>query len=192
MVIPFEQRERTQPVIPPNSFNFRNRNSLEEFGIKVIAADPFSAAKRPRDEIIPFRDGMYNHGREFYNQKVVKLECVLEKTMTKAEMREVIFWLSERGMLFLWDEPDKYYLGRLLASVDVDVFPAHSGRVFILPMVCQPFAFSTLIQEPLHKGINMINYEGTAETPTLIIIRNTSDIPIKNITLTLISRIGVT
>jgi phage-related protein len=175
--------------ISKDSFTFGNINSFERFGIKVIAHDVFSAEKRPRNVQIPFRHGRFDFGEKFFDQKIVRLDCELTTPLTKHEMREVIFWMSRRSSLWLWDEPDKHYIGELIETVDVNVFPKEVSRQFELPLICEPFAFSSQERIPLQRDINLIDYEGTAETPTLIVIRNPNDHAITNLTLTAVQQI---
>lgn len=174
-------------AFPNDSFNFGATNSLEDWGIKIIAHDVFSPNKRPRNKMIPFRHGRHDGGRKYYDERIVRLDCLLTRKMSKAECREIIYWLSQRAQLRLWDEQDKYYIGELEESVDVDVFPNEVNRQFTLPMRCEPFAYSTLNRIPIINGINPIDYKGTAETPTLLIIRNPNNFLVSNITITAMS-----
>ena len=171
--------------MPGDSFTFRNINSLTQWGIKVIAYDVFSAGKRNRSRTIPFRHGEYDYGEKFYDTRTVKLDCVTEdRVLTKAEMREVIYWLSKRSQLILWDEPDKFYVGELMQSVDVNVFPKRTKQQFTLPMVCEPFAYGPQNIIEFSQGINKVEYNGTASTPTHIIIRNPNPFPVTKIRIT--------
>jgi len=177
------------PIIPPNSFTFGGVNSLDSYGIKCIAYDPFSASKRDRSQTIPFRHGQHDRGEKFYNDKQIRLRCILERQLTKAGMREIIFWLSQRTALRLWDEPDKFYMGELLNSVDITIFPQRIMQEFTLPIRCGPFAYSDQHSKPLSIGNNYIDYEGTAKTPTTIVIRNpsTGATSISNIVISVVS-----
>ncbi len=65
--------------IPSNSFTFGNINSLTEWGIKVISHDVFSAPKRDRKQVIPFRHGSYDYGEKYYSEKVIQLDCCTEE-----------------------------------------------------------------------------------------------------------------
>jgi predicted phage tail component-like protein len=177
-------------AMPNNSFTFNGINSLDPWGIKVIVYDMFSAAKRDRKVLIPGRDGRFDYGRKYYDEKLIRLDCTASNTKipNKAAMREVIAWLSKRGQLILWDEQDKYYAGELIESVDVDVWQRYIMQGFVLPFLCFPFAFGNQETIALAKGINSVTYAGTAETPTQIIIRNPNNFPISNITISAITR----
>jgi len=171
--------------IPADSFTFGGTNSLETWGIKVLAYDVFSPNKRARNQKIPFRHGRFDYGKKYFDERIVRLRCTTEdRVLTKSEMREVILWLTQRARLVLWDEPDKYYVGELEESVDVTVLPQEVKREFTLPLRCEPFAYTDQNALPITDGNNPIDYRGTAETPTLIVIRNPNDFPVSNITLT--------
>ena len=174
--------------MPADSFRFNGVNSLERWGIKVLAYDVFSPNKRERNRQIPFRHGRYDYGKKYFDERIVTLQCATEeKELTKAEMREVILWLTQRGRLTLWDEQDKYYVGELEESVDVDVLPQEVKRAFSLPFRCEPFAYGEQNNLPIENGINRIDYRGTAETPSLIVIRNPNPFPVTGITLTTVA-----
>ena len=51
-----------------------------------------------------------------------------------------------------------------------------------------PCAFGKTITEPLKNGENVIDYQGTAEAPCVIVLRNTSETDISNVTITAIKR----
>jgi len=96
-------------------------------------------------------------------------------------LRTLIDWLSERGQLILWDEPDKFYTGELLEAVDLRVFPNRVKQQFEIPMRCDPFAFGPQEIQKIHTGINAMEYSGTAEAPAQIIIRNPNPHPVTRI-----------
>jgi phage-related protein len=108
--------------------------------------------------------------------------------LSKAEFREIIAVLSRRIRIFLWDEPDKHYIGELFEETDVTVFPKEVNREFTLNFVCQPFAFGEQQVVHLTRGVNNVTYTGTAETPTLLVIRNPNSFAIANIHITGIAR----
>jgi phage-related protein len=176
----------------PNSFSIGSSaiNSYDAWGIKVVGHDVFSPPKRDRRLQIPFRHGSYiQNSDKYYDDRHLRIECQLTRRLSKAEFREVIYILSQRSAIFLWDEPDKYYLGELYESVEVTVFPKECGRSFILPFVCEPFAYGPQQTIKLKQGLNAINYAGTAESPTLLVIRNPNNVAAKNIVVTAIQKI---
>ena len=103
-------------------------------------------------------------------------------------MREVIFWLSEKGNMYLWDEPEKYYICELLGSFDVNVLTKHEFHNFTLEFQAFPFAYGDQFIIPIKKGKTEIDYGGTAETPTLIILKNKTVANVAGVTVTVINR----
>ena len=181
-------------TIPGDSFNFGTKNSLRDWGIKVIAYDVFSAPKRERKVRIPFRSGAYDYGEKWYDEKIINLDCDTghgdRPPLTKAEMREVIYFMSQRNRLVLWDEPDKFYIGELFESSPMNVLPKYIKQQFVLPIICQPFAYKDQVILPLTGGETDIEYAGTAETPTLMVFKNTTDRPINQIVVTAIRKLS--
>ena len=51
-----------------------------------------------------------------------------------------------------------------------------------------PFAFGRTVSVPIHSGRNDIRYEGTAETPCVIVLRNVSAASAANVTITAVKR----
>ena len=52
--------------IPADSFSFNGMNSLETWGIKVVAYDVFSPNKRERNQMIPLVRTMCSNRRRVY------------------------------------------------------------------------------------------------------------------------------
>ena len=177
-------------MIPGDSFTFAGVNSLEAWGIKVVAYDVFGPQKRDRKQQIPFRHGSYDYGKKYYNNRTIRLDCMTEiKPLSKSDMREVIYWLHQKSALYLWDEPDKYYIGELLESVEVEVLPKYIKQRFVLPMICDPFAYKAHTSRPLTSGINTVDYKGTVESPTMIILRNINEVSVSNVVLKAVQHI---
>ena len=182
--------------MPPDSFSIGSldNNMYTKWGIKCIAHDSFRAPAREDRQSIPFRHGGVRTpaSREYFDDKNLNVFCRLTRQLSKADFREIIYDLSEVIRIFFWDEPDKHYIAKLYRETDVNVFPHEIMRDFVLPFECFPFALGPQNDIPLQRGINHIDYKGTAETPTLIIIRNPNTVPLSNIRLTTISRIMAT
>ncbi len=173
-----------------DSFTFGSKNSLETWGIKVIAYDVFSAPKRERKQLIPFRNGTYDYGEKWYDNKIIMLDCCTEeKELSKADMRDFIQHMSNRNRLILWDEPEKYYIGEMMESADINILPKRVKQQFTLSIECQPFAYKSQQILPIETGVNKVAYNGTAETSTLIILKNNNSYPITNIKITSVQKI---
>ena len=63
-----------------------------------------------------------------------------------------------------------------------------SMRDFELTFVCEPFAYGSILTVPLASGRNRVSYGGTAETPAVIVLKNTSETEATNVTITAIKR----
>lgn len=171
-----------------DSFSFGTYNSVDDWGIMVIGHDTFLPPKRSRKINIPGRSGAYDYGAKNWDERTVRLECVLMRQMKKEEFREIVYLLSKKGRLRLWNEPEKYYMAELYDSPNVDDFYLEEMREFELSFVCEPFAYCENVTTALTDGRNRIAYKGTAETPAVIVLRNASDDEIANVTITAIKR----
>lgn len=171
-----------------DSFSFGTYNSVDDWGIMVIGHDTFLPPKRSRKISIPGRSGSYDYGAKNWDERTVRLECVLMRQMKKEEFREIVYLLSKKGRLRLWNEPEKYYMAELYDSPNVDDFYLEEMREFELSFVCEPFAYGKNVTAALTDGRNRISYKGTAETPAVIVLRNVSDDEIANVTITAIKR----
>ena len=171
-----------------DSFSFGPYNSLDDWGIAVIAHDTFLPPKRSRKISIPGRSGAYDYGAKNWDERTVRLECVLMRQMKKEEFREIVYLLSKKGRLRLWNETEKYYMAELYDPPNVDDFYLEEMREFELAFVCEPFAYGENVTTAIADGRNRIAYKGTAETPAVIVLRNASDDEIANVTITAIKR----
>ena len=171
-----------------DSFSFGTYNSVDDWGIMVIGHDTFLPPKRSRKISIPGRSGAYDYGAKNWDERTVRLECVLMRQMKKEEFREIVYLLSKKGRLRLWNETEKYYMAELYDSPNVDDFYLEEMREFELAFVCESFAYGENVTTAITDGRNRIAYKGTAETPAVIVLRNASDDEIANVTITAIKR----
>ncbi len=171
-----------------DSFQFGTKNSVDDWGIRVIAYDFLMPPKRARKITIPGRSGQYDYGANCWDERTLRLECRLERQLSKSDFREIIYELSRKRGLRLWNEPDKYYMAELYDPGEVQDYFMEAARDFELNFTCEPFAYGNTVQMPISGGRNAIKYAGTAETPCTIILRNTSTSNIQNIKITAIKR----
>lgn len=174
--------------IPYDSFSFGRYNSLTDWGIRVIKYDTLTPPKRSRKVSIPRRSGMYDFGAECWEERTVRIECVLERRISRAELRTIAGALSRKSRLRLWDEPEKYYIGEIYDSAEITDYYDEAMREFTLSFVCEPFAYGRTVTLPIASGENAIHYHGTADTPCLIVLRNISANDIANVTITAVNR----
>lgn len=171
-----------------DSFSFGTYNSVDDWGIMVIGHDTFLPPKRSRKISIPGRSGAYDYGAKNWEERTLRIECSLMRQITKAEFREIVYILSRKNRLRLWNEPDKYYVAELYDSADVLDYYLESMRDFELTFVCEPFAYGSILTVPLASGRNRVSYGGTAETPAVIVLKNASETEATNVTITAIKR----
>lgn len=169
-----------------DSFEFRGINFLEKFNMKIIKVDYILPSKRERKIKIPGRHGMYDFGAECFEERIIRLECDLLNPLTRSEMREISAILGQKGKLYLWDEPDKFYIGEIYQGGEIFEFPKASIRTFTLEFICEPFAYRETTFQEIQTGINNIHYQGTFEAPCQIILEAEENVD--NITLNTIYR----
>lgn len=172
-----------------DSFSFNQYNSVEDWGILVNAVDVFLPPKRKRKITIPGRSGSYDFGAKNWEERTLRLTCTLMRQMSKAEFREIVYALSKKGRLRLWNEPDKYYVAELYDPAEVQDYYLETARDFELVFTAEPFAYGRTVTTPITDGRNLPGYRGTAETPCVIVLKNLSGSEVKNITITAIRRI---
>lgn len=171
-----------------DTFNFRGKNSFDDFGIYATVADPMFAPKRARKVEIPDVHGAIDFGTIAFGEKDIPVRCWLVNEMTRAQFRDVAAWLSGKGQLIFSDEIDKYYIAEIFSMPKVDLETLNRMKYFDLMFVAEPFAYGENKNVPLQNGLNIINYEGTAETPVIITIINNGDEPIMNIQISFFNK----
>jgi len=128
---------------------------------------------RPRKVVIPRRSGAHDYGAKYYDERIMRLECDTRTGLSKDQIRELAYTLSKKNRLRLWNEPDRYYIGRIYDASELN-YIGSIGHEFVLTFVCEPFAYSDPVQLPVVGGESTRpNYIGTAATPARITIRNT-------------------
>ena len=175
-------------IMPGDSFSFGKYNSVNDWGIMVVAHDTFIPSKRARKIVIPGRSGSYDYGAKNWDERGIRLECTLMRKMSKSEFREIVYALSKKRQLRIWNEPDKFYVAELYDPADVIEYYLEAAREFELDFIAEPFAYGETVIQPIKSGVNTIQYKGTAAAPCTIILKNTSTTTAKNITITAIKR----
>jgi predicted phage tail component-like protein len=171
-------------AVQPDSFTFGGVDMLSAYGVRVLAYDALFPARRARKQVIPTRDGAYDFGAGKFDERRVKLECASVRRLTRQELREAAFLLTQRKPLTLWDEPEKHYIGRVQDQTELK-YIGRVGHEFTLTFICEPFAYGAQYDGPLPERIA---YVGTATTPTLLTLTNTGATPITGLTIRIRSR----
>lgn len=174
-----------------SGFSFRGTHS-SKFGI--YTQDQSRALLPPRREgktTIPGRSGFYDSvAGNVYDERVESILCsfACPKGKTVPEVcREIAYWLSGTGHLIFDKEPDKYYMAKITGSPPSAQHLGY-GEFTLTWSYNPPFAFGRAITQKITSGQNLVAYQGTAETPCTIVLRNTSKSGIVNISITAVKR----
>lgn len=164
-------------------FTFGNWDSREA-GIIVKDFDTLTPPKRSRKVTIPGRSGKHDFGSTLYDERVISLQCQMQKQLTRAEIREIAYILSEKKHLVLSVEPDKYYIAEIYDAAELNTLAYEIMHEFTLTFVAEPFAYGAVTEDAIHNGRNVVAYIGTAPAPCEIIIENPNNYAVSNITIT--------
>jgi predicted phage tail component-like protein len=174
-----------------------------QFGIKVIAVRSFTADLRPRKVTVPGRSGAYDYGANYHEERELYFDCMVERELKKDasqgidefdDLKYLLCHGTRKGRIIIWDQQDRYYLGRLYQQENVQDFFQLKGRKLTLRFICDPYAYG-LEPKILYADNNGIvsmtggnRYFGTRQTPTRITIRNTGTSNISNIIISAFER----
>lgn len=164
----------TEDYIAHRSFLFGNVDMYTRFGIYVtkLPQDALLPAFRPRKVTIPQRSGAYDFGAKYNEERSLPISCTVVRDISRETMREVAYVLSKKMRIRIWNEPGKYYIGRIYDPPSL-IQERRVKDEFDLIFVCDPYAYGSSITENFD-GLNYVpNYLGTRETPTRITITNT-------------------
>lgn len=177
-----------------DSFEYNKVDMLETYGIKMIASNFFSPDLRERKVTVPTRSGSFDYGAEYHDERTLQLECQTWKELTDQEFDNLKWLLSKKGRIVLWDQPDRFYYGRIYKQDLVKDYFMHRGRGFTFSFTCDPYAYlydeDTGSQKPtilkttngyLDMSAPENLYDGTWRAPTRITIKNTGSTPITGI-----------
>lgn len=160
-----------------DSFQFGGVDMLEAYGIRCLGHDFLLPKLRERKVVVPQRDGAYDLGARYYDERMLALACDSMRGLTRQELRELAYVLSRKSRLVLWDEPEKNYLGRIYDAAELE-YVGRVGHSFQLTFVCDPFAYGRTVAEAMP---TRMDYRGTAATPVRIQITNTGTAAIAGI-----------
>lgn len=160
-----------------SSFVFNGTDMYQRFGIQLVGEpeDVIQPGLRSRKTTIPNRSGAYDFGARYYEERLLTLSCVTTRAVERAGVREISYLLSKKGTIRIWNEPDKYYIGRIYDAIALEQLRKIGNR-FELRFVCEPFAYGATVQEEFGMRLELSGdnaYRGTASTPTRIEITNT-------------------
>lgn len=171
------------------SFEFGAVDMYTAYGLRIRKKHIFLKPQlRERKIIIPSRSGAYDFGAKLYDEQTILVECDTIRTLSAADKRELAYLLSFKGKITFWDEPDKYYVGRIYDAAEIEKVGG-IGTYFPLNFVCEPFAYGETknVFFP-SSGLLVPEYKGTVETPTRIEIANNGTSAVSGIQITIRKR----
>lgn len=166
-----------------SSFMFGQTDMFTAYGIMLESepADVILPPLRSRKITIPERHGAYDFGAKYYDERGLQLNCVTIKTLKREQVREISWLLSSKSEIRIWNEPDKYYIGRIYDSAALNQVRRFANK-FTLTFICEPFAYGETITAPFSADlIYRSEYQGTAPAPTYIQIINNGNTAATNI-----------
>ena len=171
-----------------SSFLFGNTDMYQQFGIQItdtgLPSDVLLPGLRSRKQTIPLRHGSYDYGAKYYNERGIQIECVTTKILSREDTREIAYILSKKSEIRFWAEPEKYYVGRVYEAPTLEQL-RNIGNRFALVFICEPFAYRQTLTRFFTNNKYIPEYDGTASTPTYIVLTNTSaTAQVKNIRIT--------
>lgn len=159
-----------------SSFLFGTTDMYQAFGISIaengLPDDVLKPPLRERKVVVPMRNGAYDFGAHWYDERPLSVTCVTVRSGTRDDAREMAYILSKKAQIRFWNEPDKYYMGRIYSAPGLEILRKVGNR-FTLDFILEPFAFGEVVSEDFINGKYTPNYKGTAPTPTYIVITNT-------------------
>lgn len=168
-----------------SSFLFDGIDMFDRFGLQIaddgMPVDVLLPTIRSRKITLPLRNGAYDFGAKYYDERQVSVTCVTVKANTREDAREMAYLLSKKSEIRFWNEPDKYYIGRVYQAPTLDQI-RNVGNRFSLTFVCDPFAYGVTVSDEFTTRY-IPDYQGTAPAPTKITITNTGSSTITSITI---------
>ena len=159
----------------------------QEYGIIIEEINrPFLPKLRPRKVELPNRSGAYDYGAKWRDEISLDIKCGSIRLPTQSQVRELVYTMSEKTKIAFWDEPDKYYIGRIY-----DPGRAYkvlsSMRKFELSFICDPFAYGATIAAEFERDYSP-SHIGTAPAPARLQIKNVGSTTISGIHITITRR----
>ena len=178
-----------------HSFEFNGTDMFTAYGFRIrkkhgVLKPPL----RERKVVIPSRSGAYDFGANAYDELSLQVECDSIRQLSKTDLRELSLLMSRKGRIVFWDEPDKYYFGRIYDAAEIERVGG-IGTYIPFTFICDPFAYGLNTTENFFWLMNSqsyeieMNYGGTAPTPTKIIITNDGNTAINAVQIAIKRRV---
>lgn len=162
-----------------HSFTYNDIDMRDRFGLIVSSVEDLLIPQmRERKIEVPHRDGAYDfdarRGDETYKERKLTINCASAQLLTRADVRELTYVLSRKGQIVIWNEPDKYYVGRIYDPDYIERVVRHMKR-FAITFTCEPFAYGPQVTVDWDVATYQPRYIGTGRTPTFLSLTNTSE-----------------
>ena len=102
--------------IDKSSFMFGATDMFQQFGIQIaedgLPKDVLKPQLRERKVVVPLRNGAYDYGAKYYDERVIPVTCVTVRAGTRQDAREMAYILchlevdSELGRVvttYVWE-----------------------------------------------------------------------------------------
>lgn len=163
------------------SFNFADKNSLDDFGIYIETMPTIPSPERRVSFItMPGRHGTIRYDEKSYEDITIAVSCgFVGNIMDK--LQRIKAWLFESGesdLIFSFS-PDKRYIAQVVNRIDFEFALSKIGS-FIIVFHCRPFQYA-VTNTPLivtAKDTNYIN-TGTVASEPIIDIYGSGDVAVK-------------
>ena len=175
----------TEPWIENGSFKFGTTDMYATFSLRVTDCDYdyLSPAPRQRKMEVPLRSGSYRFEEKYHEERQILLS-VRSENPVREYWRELSYVLDKTANLYIYSEPEKYYTGRIYDPSQLKRL-RNVGVDFDLIFTCKPYAVGLSTTQDFTNGIYYPEYHGTADSPTVITIRNTGNVSISGIRIIL-------
>lgn len=123
-------------------FKFRGTKSTD-MNILLRGWTPiFLPEKNIRFEDVPGRNGSVSFDDETRRDIIIQVDCtILGKTReeVRANARQAEYWLSRKGQLSFWNEPQRFYIGQVVNQVPLMKYIKYEEMSLLFR--CEPFAY---------------------------------------------------
>lgn len=175
----------SESFIENNSFKFGNVDMWDAWQLRILdVVDILKPRLRARKKQLPLRDGEYDFGAKYYEERNLTLKCIRMSDITRHEQHELAYALQQKSQIRLYDDPEKYYTGRIYDEVELQPI-RNGGLQIMLKFRCDPFLIRNSITDVFDGNVYYPNYHGTVNSPTIITIKNTGSVPVSGIRIIL-------
>lgn len=173
----------------PLGFKFKGQR-CQDFGIIMRSKNrPILPAVRQQYEEIQGKHGSIDFSDDTLDDKIIEVDCTfIERSIPdlRNKARQIAAWLYGKGELVFDDEPDLYYVGRLVNQIDLEQMVC-LGR-FTLQFRCHPLAQAVEFVADIYLDSDITLYRNlrldgdyysfTVTSPTTVEVNNWGTAPV--------------